>query len=77
MRHRLARRGWGFRGHVFAASRRWGVTSQRSEPDEANTALSPALTVAAFEREHELDPSLQPPAFLVQWKFEPSPHLQR
>ncbi len=25
-RHVLARRGWGFRGHVFAASRRWGTT---------------------------------------------------
>lgn len=25
-RHRAARRGWGFRGHVLAASRRWGVT---------------------------------------------------
>ncbi len=24
-RHRAARRGWGFRGHVFAASRRWGT----------------------------------------------------
>lgn len=24
-RHRAARRGWGFRGHVLAASRRWGV----------------------------------------------------
>jgi hypothetical protein len=25
-RHRMARRGWGFRGHVLAASRRWGAT---------------------------------------------------
>ncbi len=25
-RHRAARRGWGFRGHVLAASRRWGMT---------------------------------------------------
>ncbi len=25
-RHRAARRGWGFRGHVLAASRQWGVT---------------------------------------------------
>lgn len=25
-RHRAARRGWGFRGHVLAASRRWGTT---------------------------------------------------
>jgi hypothetical protein len=25
-RHRLARNGWGYRGHVFAASRNWGTT---------------------------------------------------
>lgn len=25
-RHRAARRGWGFRGHVLAATRRWGLT---------------------------------------------------
>jgi hypothetical protein len=78
VRHRLARRGWGFRGHVFAASRRWGVTLTEVRARRSQHRLSaPLLTVAAFERAHELDPSLQPPAFLVQWKFEPSPHLQR
>ena len=25
-RHTLARRGWGYRGHVFTVSRRWGMT---------------------------------------------------
>jgi hypothetical protein len=78
VRHRLARRGWGFRGHIFAASHRWGVTLKEIRARRCQHRSVVTLpTVGAFERAREIDPSLPIPAFLVEWNIEPSSYLRR
>lgn len=59
-RHRLARRGWGFRGHVFAASRRWGVTFTQLRAKRAAWCAPPAGGSAT-------------PATVVVWTRQPRP----
>jgi hypothetical protein len=56
-RHKLARRGWGYRGHVFAASRNWGTTFGELRAKRAVWAAgrqagapTPTPTVVLWER---------------------------
>lgn len=71
VRHRLARRGWGFRGHIFAASGQWGVTLReiRERRTQHHDAQSQP-TLRAFLQASLADPSLPVPPVLVEWSVE-------
>jgi hypothetical protein len=77
VRHRLARRGWGFRGHVFASSRRWGVTLREiRERRSLHVGGSSLPTVRQFELAREKDPSLATPHHLAVWQVIPTEPLR-
>jgi hypothetical protein len=68
VRHRLARRGWGFRGHVFATSRGWGITLGEVRDRRrlfVGAVAIPSLT--SFYKARQLDPAISPPRLLVIW----------
>ena len=69
-RHRLARRGWGYRGHVSSASRNWGTTlgdvRARRVAHCASAADSPASPPPTPNGEDHISPT----PLLVIWRVE-------
>jgi hypothetical protein len=73
-RHRRARDGWGYRGHVLSKSRSWGTTFREIRAKRLPADSAPLMTLSDYQRAVDVGEDFVTPPKVALWRrviFEP------